>query len=77
MIIKWSNIAVLAFALIALCVICTHGNEIRAFLANMTRIGPGHSNDEVTAGLIAFGLVGVIIVAIVRLLTNSHGGPHP
>lgn len=39
-------------------------------LASVTDIGPGHTVEEQTIGLIVVGLIGVVLVAVVRILTS-------
>lgn len=56
---------VVAFALLARC-----WPEIASVLANIKHIGPGHTADEKTVGLIAFGMVGACLVAIVKVLSR-------
>ena len=70
--IKWNNIAVLVFALVVVILLLGHGPRIGLALASMKAIGPGGSTEDKTLGLITLGLVGVCLVAIVRLLTNHN-----
>lgn len=72
MIIKWANIVALALALAALIVIFKMPREIGAFLGTMRYIGSGNPNDEMM-GLLAFGLVLVLIVAVVRIAIDRDG----
>jgi hypothetical protein len=46
---------------------------LATLLGNLERIGPGHSPEEQTLGLIVLGLIGVCIVAIVKILTRNRG----
>ena len=46
--------------------------EIGVFLSSMKNIGPSHSPEEQTLGLIAFGLVAITIVAVVKILVHSQ-----
>lgn len=57
-------------ALVLLLVNC--GQQIAASLASIGRIGPGHSTDEKVTGLIALGLIGAVLVAVVRILSNRN-----
>lgn len=47
--------------------------EMGAFLAGMGDLGPGTTTDQRVHGLIALGLVGVILVALTAILTRSNG----
>jgi hypothetical protein len=38
---------------------------------NLSGIGPGHSADEKTMGLITLGLIGILIVGVVRILVSA------
>ena len=59
--------------MIALTVAFFNRAEIGVFLASMKDIGPGHTAEEKTIGLLAFGLVLVTIVAVVKILSQSAG----
>lgn len=71
--IKWGNLIAFAMLLAAIVIAVSMGDRIVAFLHSMTDIGPGHTDEEKTMGLIAFGLVGVLIVAVVRILVSGRG----
>jgi len=70
--ILWHNILALILTAVATAVLIRYRTATATFLGNVARIGPGHSTDEQTLGLIAFGICGVVLVAIVRLLTRNH-----
>jgi hypothetical protein len=70
--VHWHRIIGLILLVIALWLLLRHRQAIDAFLSSMKDIGPGHSADEKTIGLIAFGLVGVCLVAIVKILTRNR-----
>jgi hypothetical protein len=44
--------------------------QITTTLGTMNRIGPGYSMDDKVTGLITLGLIGAVLVAIVRILTR-------
>jgi hypothetical protein len=69
--IRWNNIIAFVLLLIALVLLVKCLPEITAFMASMKHLGPSHSTDDKVFGLIAFGLVGVLLVAIVRILSNN------
>lgn len=73
----WSNVAALALLVIALVIVLTHLTQLQAFLGTMDDIGPGHSPDEQTRGLVAFGLAVVSILAALKILLSrgDHGTP--
>ena len=70
--INWRNIGVLIFCLVILFLLLRHGRAVSDAVANLDRIGPGHSVDEQTAGLLALGFIGVSLVAIVKLLAQNR-----
>jgi hypothetical protein len=69
--VHWQNIVALMLAIGTLTLFLKYPAQISGFLASMQLIGPGHDPDEQTLGLIAFGLVAISLVAIVRLLTQN------
>ena len=69
--IHWQNIVALMLAIGALTLFLKYRPQISGFLSMMTMIGPGHDSEEKTLGLIAFGLIAISLVAIVRLLTHN------
>ncbi len=70
--IHWPNVFVLFLAVVAAVVVLRHGTALATFLGSVPDIGPGHSTDERTLGLIAFGIAAVCLVAILKILTNSR-----
>lgn len=71
MIIKWANIVALILALTALIVIFKTPHEIGAFLGTMRYIGSGNPDDEML-GLLAFGLVLVLVVAVAKIAIDGN-----
>jgi uncharacterized membrane protein YqhA len=70
--IRWNNIIALILLVLALILLVKLLPAMVVFLASMKDIGPGHTTDEKTIGLIALGLVGVLLVAVVRILTSNN-----
>ena len=70
--INGNNLIALILAIFGLVLLTKNLEPIRAFLGSMNDIGPGHTADEKTAGLIALGLVGICIVAVVKILTQNR-----
>lgn len=70
--IRWNNIIALILLIIALVLAVKFLPAMMAFLGSMKDIGPGHTADEKTIGLMAFGLVAILLVAIVKVLTTRH-----
>lgn len=71
--IHYARIAAFFMALVAVIILIRYRHPIIGFLSNLERIGPYHSLEDQATGLIALGLIGVFVVAIVRVLTQSRG----
>jgi len=71
MTIKWTNIIALALLLMALVVIFKAPSEIGAFLGTVRYIGSGQPHNEMM-GLLVFGLVLVLIVAVAKIVIDSN-----
>ncbi|MBI3852688.1 MAG: hypothetical protein HY298_20735 [Verrucomicrobia bacterium] len=70
--INWNNVFAACLGLAAIVLFLRHRHEVSAFLATVKRIGPGHSPEDMTLGLIVIGICGAVLVAIVRLLTQNR-----
>ena len=69
--IKWNNLIAFALALFALVVVLKTPNEMGAFLASMQNVGPGYTPQEQTMGLMAYGMVLLAIVALVKIILHN------
>ncbi len=69
--IRWSNVVALGLVLVALWIALLMSTEIAAFLSTLGDIGPGHTPDQQLKGLMAFGLLAVTLVALIRLLLHN------
>ena len=69
--IRWRNLFAFALAVFALVVAVKGRHEIGAFLATLGALGPGHTPDEQTVGLVAFGLLAVTILALALILKSN------
>jgi hypothetical protein len=74
--IKWSNVVAFALGLTALIILVRMHREIAEFVSFMGCIGPGHNPQEQATGLVAVGMICVVIVAVVKIVLNS-GGKNP
>lgn len=70
--IEWPNIFVLVLAVVILTMLIKHHSPLSLVLSDVTHIGPRHSQDERTMGLIVLGVVLVGFVAIVKILTRNR-----
>ncbi len=70
--IYWHNIVIFVLLIVAVVLFVIHRVEIIGFLISMKDIGPNHTTEQQTAGLIALGLVMVCILAMTRIIVNSN-----
>jgi len=69
--IRWRNIIALALLVFAVVVLSKTYRQIAAFLSTMAAVGPEGDTTELTFGLMAFGLLVITVVAVVRILKDS------
>ena len=69
---KLHNIVILFLTLLTVFLLLRHGHAISEVVDHLGRIGPGHSNDEKTVGLLALGFIGVTLVTIVKLFAQDR-----
>lgn len=69
--IQWQNIITVSVIIAALILWARHGNQITAFLANIKNIGPGHTSDEQTQGIIGLAFLCATFIAGFRILMNN------
>lgn len=69
--ILWSRVAAVALAIVACIVLVAHWHSIISFLKSIENINPSASPEEQTAGLVAFSLVAISILALVRILVHN------
>jgi len=70
--IHWPNIYALILIIVACVMAIRHWTAIGIFLGGIAHIGPGHSGDERIMGLIAFGIVAVLFVAVLRIHSRNR-----
>lgn len=70
--ILWQNILAFSVLVVIGVMALRYHTAIGTFLGSIAHIGPGHSDDERTLGLIAFGIVAVLFIAALRILTNNR-----
>jgi hypothetical protein len=68
-----ANLVAFLLTIVALVLLIRYRHPLGAFLVNLERLGPEHSHDEQAMGLMALGLIGVMVVAIVKILTKGSG----
>jgi hypothetical protein len=72
MAVKWANVVMLALALIACAVAIGSGKEIAGFLGLMGQLGPSNTPDERYWGLVATGLVFLVVAGLLRAIIESN-----
>ena len=70
--IRWRNLIALALVVFAVVVGLKTYPQIAAFLSSMKSVGPGGDTGDRTFGLMAFGLIVLTIVAVVRILKDGE-----
>lgn len=70
--VKWSNVAVLALVVAAFMVFAHAPDAIGMFLGSMRRAGPGHAPDDQFIGLLAFGLIALVITAVTKIVIEAN-----
>ena len=69
--ILWGRVFTTLLAVGVVAVFIAYAEPIIGFLKTMPEIGPSHSPEQQTIGLIAFALVLVGILALARILTQG------
>lgn len=70
--IRWPNVVAVALAIIGIAILIRNVTGIQAFLSAMYQIGPGHSPEDQVRGLIAFGLVLVAFLAVLKIVIDKE-----
>ncbi len=70
--VDWPNVIALVMTVTAVIVVIKTYEYIVAFLGRIKDMGPGHPVDDQLWGLVAFGLVAVTILGVIRILTRRR-----
>ena len=70
--IKWENIVWFGLIIFTFVLVIRMHEQIFAFLASMGQMGPQHTTDEKIWGLIAFGLVALILAGLIKILIHNQ-----
>ena len=70
--ILWHRVIAFGLAVFAFWIFLTHREAVIGTARTMERIGPGHSPDEQTLGLLILALLCVTVVALVKILTHRR-----
>lgn len=68
--IRWRNVIALALVVFAGVVGMKTYPQIAAFVSSIKAVGPGHDSEDRTVGLIAFGVVAITVVVLIRVLRD-------
>ena len=73
---RWDNIFALGLIVFALWTLAHFPKEIDSFLGSMRYAGPGHTPDEQLIGLMAFGLIAMTLLGVIKIVLqrNSKDG---
>lgn len=69
---KWPNVFAFGLAIFACITLIRMHEQVGAFLGSMEHLGSSPSLTDRTHGLMAFGLVMVIVLGLFRLMFNSQ-----
>ena len=72
--IKWNNLIAAILGMVAVIFALRHKDSCQSALDSIDRMGPSNSMDDRFVGFMVLGLIGVVIVAIVKILTHSRPG---
>lgn len=70
--IHWRNILALGLAGFALVLLVKNAPAMALTLSSLSQIGPGHTADEKTLGLVTLGILLAAILALCRILSNKQ-----
>jgi hypothetical protein len=71
--IRWNNLCILTLALIVAVMALRPHSPIGIFLHSLSTVGPGHSNDEQVRGLLAWLLMMILFIVVLRALLKNRG----
>ena len=71
--IRWNNVFILMLALVLAVMALRPHSPLGIFLHSMSSFGPGHSNDEQILGLLAWLLMTILFIVVLRALLKNRG----
>lgn len=74
--IKWPNVVAFALAIVAFFMAVSRQEEIATFLGSTQHLGSSPSITDRMHGLMAFGLMLVALLGVLRIVLNSQNGKH-
>ena len=70
--IKWTNIICLGLTIFAVILLVRMHEQVGSFLGMIRKIGAGNDPEDQVMGLIAFGLVGVVLLGIIKIASRNN-----
>jgi len=70
--IRWHNVFILALALVMAVMALRPHSPLGIFLHSMENLGPGHSTDEQILGLLAWLLMTILFLVVLRALRKTR-----
>ena len=73
---RWDNIFALGLIVFSLLFLTSYPMQIGSFLRSVEYAGPGHTPDEQLMGLMAFGLIAMTLLGVIKIVLqhNSKDG---
>ena len=70
--IRWNTVLIVILTLIMAVMALRPHSPIGIFLHSMENLGPGHSNDEQILGLLAWLLMTILFLVVLRALLKTR-----
>jgi hypothetical protein len=70
--ILWHNIIAFILLIVAAVLLFKSRHQVGGAAISIKDIGPGHTTDEKTFGLLALGFLCALIVAVVKIVTSKR-----
>ena len=71
--IRWTNVIVAILGVAACVLFLRHQHAISSAWDSIFRLGPGYPEEDKFVGVIALGVVGVCVIALVKIVINNRG----
>ena len=71
--IRWTNVIVFILATTACVLFVRHRQAVLSTLDSIFRLGPSYPEEDKFVGVIALGILGACLVALVKIIVNNRG----
>ncbi len=71
--IKWANLIAFALLILGGWILAVAYEPAKKFLNSIQHMGPGHGMREQTMGMVVIGFLGLVVVAVVKILVKDGG----